>query len=75
MKTFRDYAEADKRILEGYTVAKVCIGINAEDTGLMMELERVIDNVMIGVDIIYNPAHEEGETELMISNEYVKHIV
>ena len=71
---FRDYAEVNEKLMEGYTVAKVTTSINAEDTGLMMELEKTIDNVTIGIDVIYNPDHEEHETELMVSEEYVKHI-
>ena len=41
---------------------------------MMLELERTIDNVTIGVDVIYNPNHEEGETPFMVSDEFVKHI-
>lgn len=73
-KVFRDYAEVNESMMEGFTVAKVSIGINAEDSGMMLELERTIDNVVIGIDVIYNPDHEEGETPFMISDKYVKHI-
>lgn len=73
-KVFRDYAEVNEKLMEGYTVVNVSTGINAEDTGLMMELEKTIDNVTIGIDVIYNPDHEEYETELMVSEEYVKYI-
>ena len=73
-KVFRDYAEVKASILEGYKVERVTIGINAQDTGLLMELERTIDNVTIGIDLIYNPDHENDETEFMISEEYMKHI-
>ena len=66
-KVFRDYAEVNEKLLEGFT-------INAEDSSMMMELERQIDNVTIGVDVIYNPDCEDGETPFMVSEEYVKHI-
>lgn len=73
-KVFKDYAEVNEKLLEGFTVAEVATGINAEDSGMMIGLERTIDNVTIGIDVIYNPDHEEGETPLMISEEYIKHI-
>ena len=73
-KVFRDYAEVNPEIMKGFTVVNVEIGINAEETGMYMELERTVDNVTIGIDVIYNPDHEENETALMISNEYVKRI-
>ncbi len=71
---FRDYAEVSESMMEGFTVAKVLIGINAEESGMMLELERQIDNVTIGIDVVYNPACEDGETPLMVSEEYVKKI-
>ena len=71
---FRDYAEVDEKKLEGFAVAKVGLGINAMDTGMMIELERKIDNVTIGIDVFYNPDCEDGETPFMVSEEYVKHI-
>ena len=74
MKVFRDYAEVNEKLLEGFTVAEVLTGINAEDSGMMLELERTIDNVTIGVDVIYNPICTEDSTPLMISQEYVKQI-
>lgn len=74
MRTFRDYAEVNEKILEGYTVAKATTGINAEETGIMLELERQIDNVVLGIDIFYDPSPEGGETPFMISEEYVKRI-
>lgn len=73
-EVFRDYAEVNESIMEGFTVVKVLTGINAEDSGMMLELERQIDNVTIGVDMVYNPEHEEGETPFMISEEYIKDI-
>ena len=73
-KVFRDYAEANEKLLEGFTVAEVLTGINEEDSGMMLELERTIDNVTIGVDVIYNPICTEDSTPLMISQEYVKQI-
>ena len=44
-KVFRDYAEVNESMMEGFTVAKVSTGINSEDSGMMLELERTIDNV------------------------------
>ena len=73
-KVFRDYAEVSESMMEGFAVAKVSTGINAENSGMMLELERTIDNVTIGIDVIYNPDHEENETPFMLSEEYVKHI-
>ncbi len=73
-KVFRNYAEVSESMMEGFTVAKVSIGINAEDSGMMLELERQINNVTIGIDVIYNPVCEEGETPFMVSEEYVKHV-
>ena len=73
-KVFRYYAEVNEKLLEGFTVAEVLTGINEEDSGMMLELERTIDNVTIGVDVIYNPICTEDSTPLMISQEYVKQI-
>ena len=74
-KVFRDYAEVNEKLLEGFTVAEVLTGINVEDSGMMIDLERTIDNVTIGVDVIYNPICTEDETPLMVSEEYVKNII
>ena len=74
-KVFRDYAEVNESMMEGFTVAKVLIGINHMDSGIMLELERQVDNVTIGIDMFYNPEFEEGETPLMVSQEYVKDII
>lgn len=71
-RVFRDYAEVNEKLLEGFTVAEVLTGINAEDSGMMLELERTIDNVTIGVDVVYDPDFEA--TAFMVSEEYVKHI-
>lgn len=75
VKTFRDYVEVKEECMEGYTVAHAATGINAEETGMMFELERKVDNVVLGIDVVYNPDHDEEETELMISEEYVKRIL
>ncbi len=66
-KVFRDYAELNEEMLKGFTVAEVMLGINAEGSGMSLELERQIDNVSIGIDVFYNPACEDGETPFMIS--------
>lgn len=73
-KVFTDYAEVSESMMEGFTVTKVSTGINAEGSGMMLELERQIDNITIGVDVVYNPKHEKDETPFMISDEYVKNI-
>lgn len=73
-KVFKDYAEINSEIMKGFTLVNVKIGINAEETGMHMELERNINNIAIGMDIIYNPDHEENETDLMISKEYIKRV-
>ena len=75
VRTFRDYEEVKEEKLEGFTVARVQTGINAEETGMMFELERKVDNVVLGIDVIYNPDHDEDETEMMVSDEYVKRIL
>lgn len=75
VRTFRDYEEVKEEQLEGFAVARVQTGINAEETGMMFELERKVDNVVLGIDIIYNPDHDEDETEMMVSDEYVKRIL
>lgn len=73
---FKDYAEVNERILEGYTITNVSTGINAEDSGMLLELSKKIDNVTIGIDVCFNPAQDPdiNETEFMISEEYVKKI-
>lgn len=74
-RTFRDYAEiAREELLEGYRVNKVTVGINAEDTGLLIEMEREITGGLIGIDILYDPSEENKETPFMISDEYIKHV-
>ena len=35
---FRDYAEVNAKILEGYTVTGVVTAINAEETGVMISV-------------------------------------
>lgn len=73
---FRDYAEVNEKNLEGYTITNVSTGINAEDTGMYLELSRKIDNVTLGIDVCFNPDPdpELNETVFMISEEYVKRI-
>jgi len=73
-KVFRDYAGLNEEILKGFTVTEVMLGINAEGSGMMLGLERQIDNVTIGIDVIYNPICTEDETPLMVSEEFVKNI-
>lgn len=71
-KVFRDYVEINEKIMEGYTVASVTTGINEYDTGMILELERRVDTVTLGIDVVYNQACADGEAPLMISEEYVK---
>lgn len=71
---FEDYSEVEEKMMEGFTVAEVQLGINAMATGMSIELEREIDNVVLGIDILYDPDNEELETPLMVSQEYVKRI-
>lgn len=73
-KVFRDYAEINEKLMEGFTVASVSKGINAEESGMLLELERRVDNVVLGIDISFDPEHKENETILMVSDEYVKSI-
>lgn len=69
---FADYYMVEEERLKGYAVANVCFGINAADSGMLIELEREIDNVTLGIDILYDPDHEELEEPCQISQEYVK---
>lgn len=69
-----DYLGINEKLLEGYVVSNVTSGFSTNEKGLIIELERQIDNVTIGIDIVYNPDHAEDATELMISNEFVKKI-
>lgn len=71
-KAFTDYYMADEERIKGYTVANVMFGINAVDSGMLVELEREVDNVVLGIDILYDPDHEELEEPCQISQEYVK---
>ena len=73
-KVFTDYMAANEKLLVGLTVAEVLTGINAEGSGMMIGLKRTIDNVTIGVDVVYNPIGTEDETPLMVSQEYMKRI-
>lgn len=73
-KVFRDYAEINEKLMEGFTVASVSKGINAEESGMLLELGRRVDNVVLGIDISFDPEHKENETILMVSDEYVKSI-
>lgn len=74
-KVFRDYTEINESVMEGFTVASVSKGINAEESGMLLELERRVDNVVLGIDISFDPECKENETVLMVSDEYVKSIV
>ena len=71
---FSDYYMTEEASLKGYTVANVSFGINYKDTGMLIELEREIDNVTLGVDILYDPDSEELREPCQISQEYVKSI-
>lgn len=73
-RIFVDYYMAEEGRMKGYTVANVDFGINKEDTGMLIELEREVDNVVLGIDILYDPDHEELEEPCQISEEYVKRI-
>lgn len=73
-KVFTDYYMMDEGRLNGYTVANVTFGINPADSGMLIELEREVDNVTLGIDILYDPDHEELEEPCQISQEYVKNI-
>lgn len=74
-KVFTDYYMAEEERLKGYAVANVSFGINAEDSGMLIELERKIDNVVLGIDILYDPDNEEWEEPCQISQEYVKKVM
>lgn len=69
MKVFRDYAEVNEKIMEGYTVAAVTTGINEYDTGMLLELERKVDNVILGIDVVYGFIKKPvaGKTGLLLT--------
>lgn len=73
-KVFTDYMVANEKAFEGFTAAEVMTGINAEGNGMAIGFERKIDNVVIGIDVIYNPICSKDETPFMVSNEFVKRI-
>lgn len=73
-KVFTDYMAANEKAFEGFTAAEVMTGINAEGNGMMIGFERKIDDVVLGIDVIYNPICSEDETPFMVSNEFVKRI-
>lgn len=68
MKVFRHYPEVEMEKLRGYTITNVIV---PEDQGFVIEVERDIEGGTVGIDICYDP---NEETELTISNEYIKHI-
>lgn len=72
-KIFRDYAEVDCRELVGYIIGNVSVGINSEETGLLIELEKTINGGVIGIDIRYDPSREAKDLPLSISEEYIKY--
>lgn len=71
-RVFADYYMVEENSLKGYTVANVSFEVNAVASGMLIELEKVIDNVTLGIDILYDPDHEELEEPCQISQEYVK---
>lgn len=73
VRAFRDYMEKDMDgLLEGYIVSNVITGINSEDTGILISLEREITGGVIGIDVCYDPT--DNEVPLTISDEYIKHV-
>lgn len=74
MRVFRDYAEIDPSALVGYRISKVDVGINYEDSGINIELEREVEGGVLGIDIRYDPSDENDGIPLSISGEYIKHI-
>lgn len=73
-KVYMDYMAVNGELLESFAVAKVLTGFTEEGDGMMIELERTVDNVTLGMDIIFNPVRDEHATPLMVSEEYVKRI-
>lgn len=72
-KIYRSYEEVlNDELLVGYTICKVTTGINEEDSGAFIELEREITNGIIGIDICYDPVNKE--IPFTISSEYIKHV-
>lgn len=66
MRIFRHYPEVDMEKLKGYTITDVIV---PEDEGFVIEVERDIEGGTLGIDICYDP---NEETEITISNEYIK---
>lgn len=74
-RVLNEYSGVNEKDLEGYTITKVQSGVFADETGMIIELEREIDNVILGIDIVYDPEHTENEMDLAISNEYMKRVM
>ncbi len=72
-KIFTDYMAVNEKSLQGFTVADTLTGF-IEGGGMMIGLERTVDNVTLGIDIIFSPVRDEHATPLMVSGEYVKRI-
>lgn len=71
-RVFSKYYMAEEEKLKGFTVANVGFEVNASGSGMLIELERQIDDVVLGIDILYDPDHEGGGEPCQISQEYVK---
>ena len=71
-RVFSDYYMTEESSLRGYAVSNVTFGINTADSGMLIELEREVDNVVLGIDIIYDPDSDELEEPCQISQEYEK---
>ncbi len=74
-KVFSDYYMAEEEKLKGFTVADVSFEINAAGSGMLIGLERQIDNVVLGIDILYDPDNEGLGEPCQVSQEYVKKIL
>lgn len=73
-KIFRDYAEVDERILVGYYVSNARKDINADETGILIELEKYVEGGVLGIDICYDPSEKSEEIPFSITNEYIKRV-
>lgn len=63
--------EKFERAMVGFIVEKVYTCVNESGTGVMMELTKKIENVIIGITVIHDP----DEVSYEVSNEYIVDIL
>lgn len=63
VKRFTDYAEVKEECMEGYTVAHVTTGINAEETGMLFEIEKgyIVNRGRINAKYFFERVYDGAE--------------